>query len=734
MGRKKSGTRGRWWTAPPRWSGAAVRWAIARGPEKHRPFWWSVIGATALLVFLVGGAALLTPDCQDEGCPTLATLEEYRPPEPPRVYDRHGELAGQLAGPRRQVVPLDEIAPLVRYGFVAVEDQRFFDHGGVDLVGVGRAAFRNLRAGGVREGASTITMQLVRNVFEADVLDYNRWRRKLTEVRMALALEERLTKSRILELYLNQIYLGDGVWGVETAARHFFGTSISEVTPGQAALIVGLARNPEGYNPRRNPDRARERRAVVLSVFERDGLLTAEEAEAAAAEPIELAPRPEIREQGAYYLAAVDGEIRELFPDPVDRRGLRIHTGYDPALQRAARAALLERIEAVEGGELGLYTHPTPEEREADQPDPVPSPWLQGMVVALDATSGEVRALVGGRDFDLSEFDRARQARRQPGSAFKPFVFAAGLASGVTLADRLETGPVTVQQAGRPPWRPRDAGDGAPLSVRQALARSSNTATVRLGMQIGVPAVIRRARTQGIEATIPDYPSTLLGSAEVVPLELVAAYAPFTNGGHRVEPRIVTRVEAPDGAVLWQPETSEPESVIDPGVAYLVRDAMRDVVDGGGTGWRVRQAGYRGPVAGKTGTTDEARDAWFVGVTPDLVAGVWLGFDEPKTIVPGASGGNLAAPVWGRLMRAYEQEAAPPGRSWTRPTGVIEALVDTSTGHRATRHCPEEVVETELFLVGTDPALQCPRHTAGFFDRVLGGVKELFGIGRDEGS
>jgi len=730
MARKKSGKGGR----KARWSTAAARWVVARGPERHRAFWWSVIGAAALLVVLVGATALLTPECRDEGCPTLATLEEYRPPEPPRVYDRYGELAGQLAGPLRQVVALDEVDPLLRNGFIAVEDQRFFQHGGVDVVGVARAAVRNLRAGRVREGASTITMQLVRNVFEADVLDYNRWRRKLTEVRMALALEDRLTKSRILELYLNQIYLGDGVWGVETAARHLFGRAASEVSAGQAALIVGLARNPEGYNPRRHPERARERRAVVLSVFEREGLLTAEEAAAAAAGPIELAPRPEIREQGAYYLAAVDRKIRELFPDPVDRRGLRIHTGYDPALQRTAREALLERIEAVEEGELGRYTHPTPDEREEDASAPVPSPWLQGMVVALDAVSGEVRALVGGRDFDLSEFDRARQAQRQPGSAFKPFVYATALASGVTLADRIETGPVTVRQTGRPAWQPRDAGDGAPISVRQALARSSNAAAVRLGMRVGVPSVARRARKQGIGADIPDYPSTLLGSTEVVPLELVAAYAPFTNGGYRVEPHVVTRVDAPDGTVLWQTGAAEPERVLDPAIAYLVRDAMRDVVDGGGTGWRVRQAGYRGPVAGKTGTTDEARDAWFVGVTPDLVAGVWLGFDAPKTIVPGASGGNLAAPVWGRMMRDYERTAPSSGRTWSRPTGVVEAVVDTSTGHRATRHCPREVVTTELFLVGTDPALHCPRHSAGFFDRVLGGVKGLFGIGRDEGS
>ena len=684
---------------------------------------WFVGAAAALLVALVAGTALLTPQCVEEGCPTLASIEEYRPPEPPRVYDRRGALVGQLPGPRRLVVPLEEIPPLVRNGFVAVEDRRFFDHGGVDLLGIGRALVRNVRSGGVEEGASTITMQLVRNVFEADVLEYNRWRRKLTEARMALALEDRLPKDRLLELYLNQIYLGGGVWGVETAARHFFGKPVSEVSPSEAALLVGLAKNPEGYNPRRNPERARERRELILDIFLREGLLSEEEARAARESTLDVAPSPRAGEVGIWYLAAVDRRLRELVPDPRERQGLRIHTGYDPPLQEAAVDGLRRQLRAIERGAYGPWSHRTAPEPPLPPAEGSASPWLQGMVVALDPSTGAVRALVGGRDFGHSEFNRALQARRQPGSAFKPIVYSAAFNRGLTLADRLASETVVLEEAGREAWSPEDAGDGEPLTVREAMARSSNNAAVRVGQLAGVERVISRARNLGISTPIPPYPSIFLGSAEVVPVELAAAYAAFGNGGMRVVPHLIRRVEDADGALVWEPDDVAPAPAMDPAVAYLTLEAMRGVVDGG-TGWRAREAGYAGPAVGKTGTTDEGRDAWFVGLTPGMVAAVWIGFDAPRTVVDGAGGGALAAPVWGRLAAA-----AGGGGEWSRPPGVVEALLDRSTGALATDHCPEEVVGTELFLEGTAPTARCPVHEGGLLDRILGGIADLVGGG-----
>ena len=690
-----------------------------------------LVGSAALLALLVAGTFFLTPDCRDEGCPTLANVEEYAPPEPPHVYDHQGRLVGQLPGPQRLVVELEEIPELVKDGFVAVEDRRFRSHGGVDVLGIGRAALANLRSGEVEEGASTITMQLVRNVFEADVLEYNRWRRKLTEARMALALEDRLGKDRILELYLNQIYLGGGVWGVETAARHLFGKSVSEVTTAEAALLVGLAKNPEGYSPRRNPERAKERRSVILDVMVREGLLTPWEADEARDEPFQLNTTANARQAGAYYLAAVDRRVRDLYPDPRARRGLRIHTGYDPALQEAALRSLSDQIEAVERGDYGSYGHPVPGPDGLDEPRTGVSPYLQGMVVALDARNGEVRALVGGRSFAHSEFDRALQARRQPGSAFKPFVYATAFSRGMTLLRKLETGPVTVHQAGQEPWSPADAGDGEPMTPREAMARSSNTAAVRVGQWAGVERVAGTARSLGISTPLPSVPSLFLGSAEVVPAELVAAYAAFGNGGRRVTPHLITRIEDGDGEVLWTPEGVAPEPVLDPGVAYLTLDVLRSVVSDG-TGWRVRDEGYHGLAAGKTGTTDGSRDAWFVGMTPGTVAGVWLGFDAPRTIVGDAGGGQLAAPVWGRMMARASRDPRGSGDAlfgdrvgWRQPPGVVEVAVDSETGLLATNGCPGEQVVRGLYLEGTQPLSRCPRHDGNFLEDALRGLQKL---------
>lgn len=692
-----------------------------------------VIAAAVALGGLVAVALLLTPDCADEGCPTLETIQDYSPPEPPHVYDRYGDLVGQLPGPQRLVVSLDDVSPLVREGFVAVEDRRFREHGGVDPLGVLRAAVRNVTAGKVEEGASTITMQLVRNVFGADVRAYNRWRRKLTEVRMALALEDRLSKDEILELYLNQIYLGGGAWGVETAARYFFGRSAGDLTPAQAALLIGLAKSPEGYNPRTHPERALERRSVVLSVMLREGILTAAQAETARNEELMLVARPEGRRIGAYYLAAVDRQVRETFPDPRTREGIRVHTGYDPALQRAAVTALRGRIREIEEGAVGPYPHPVaPEDMDVAPVADGPSPYLQGMVVALDARRGTVLALVGGRDFGHSEFDRALQAERQPGSAIKPILYSAALGLNLTLMDEIETGPVEIQLAGQEPWRPADQGDGEPMTVREALRLSSNTAAVRVGQYVGVETLIAQSRRLGITTPMPPYPSIFLGSAEVRPVELVAAYAAFGNGGRRVTPHLVTRIEDPEGMIVWLPEDLEPRSAIPPGVAFLTLDALRDVVETG-TGWRVREEGFTGAAAGKTGTTDEGKDTWFIGLTPEVVAGVWMGFDNPRPIVEAASGGRLVAPVWARMMREGYRPiggfGAADAATWLPPPDVVSVLIDTQTGYVAGPDCPEEAVRSEYFLVATAPAIQCPVHRGGILGGVITGLKRILGVG-----
>jgi membrane carboxypeptidase/penicillin-binding protein len=340
------------------------------------------------------------------------------------------------------------------------------------------------------------------------------------------------------------------------------------------------------------------------------------------------------------------------------------------------------------------------------------------MVLALDPFSGDVRALVGGRDFRHSQYDRALVARRQPGSAFKPVVYAAAIGAGLPVSHRIETSDIVIDEAGAGPWRP---GDHVPdtvdhLSLRQALAVSSNAAAVRVGRWVGEQRVIDTARLLGVSTPIPPYPSIHLGSAEVIPAELVAAYAAFGNGGMRVRPRLITRVEDARGQVLWRAPIHR-EQALDPGVAYLTLSLMEDVVDRG-TGGAVRRVGFWGPAAGKTGTTNDGKDAWFVGLTPELVAGVWLGFDQPQRIVGGGGGGSLAAPVWGEAMkRYYAQRRVPP--PWSPPATLLTASIDQQTGLLATRHCPPEDVRVEYYLPGTQPLDYCPLHPENGVERLL---------------
>jgi len=700
-----------------------------RIPELLRqPRTWLLVGAFLIGTLGVFGYRYVTPTCAEEACPSIAALDEYRPPEPPHVFDRNGELAGHLPGRRRIVLEREEIPSLIREAYVAVEDRRFWSHGGVDPRAVFRAMTRNVAAGDRVEGASTITMQLARNIFADEVLEYSPWRRKATEVRLSLSMEDQLSKAEILDLYVNHIYLGDGVWGVGAAASQYFGKEVDQLTVAETAMLVGLAKNPEGYNPRRHPDRALDRRNVVLRVMAREGVVEPTEAEAAMEEPIELAEPSLVWTRGSYFAAAVRRELLELIPDPTRRSGVRIFTGLDRSLQAEAEDALAWQISRIESGELGRYETSTP----AD------SARLQGMVVAVDPTTGAVRALVGGRDFQESEFDRAFLARRQPGSAFKPIVLSAALSDGYPLTDLVSVDSLSIPTDNRDPeedsiWRladyvpPSEDGedDGRPgsITLRNALIRSSNVAAVRVGMDLGVDRVTREARLLGIETPIPAYPAIFLGSADVVPAELVGAFAAFENGGMRVEPHLITRIEGPEGEVLWE-SPPEPEPALDPRVAFLVRSVLEDVVDRG-TGWRVRAQGLTGPAAGKTGTTNDGRDVWFVGMRPGIVGGVWLGFDRPRNILPGATGGQLAAPIWGRMMRTLPTSPAD-SLLWTPPSGITRARIDGSTGYLANESCPEEHVRTEYFLEGTEPRQVCPLHGRDLMDRIVQGIRSLF--------
>jgi penicillin-binding protein 1A len=686
--------------------------------------------AAFLLLLLAGvgtvaGAAWLWPRCWGETCPDVRGLRDYTPPQASRVFDGQGQLVTHLAPERRIVIPLERIPAHVAGAFLAVEDRRFFQHNGIDYRRVVGAAVHDLRVMRFDQGFSTLTMQLARNVFPEHLTRAKTIRRKVWEIAIARQMEREFGKDEILEMYLNQIYLGDGAYGVEAAAQGYFGKRTADLTPAEAALIAAMPVAPSAYNPRQNPVGAIRRRNLVLSLMADAGVIAAADAERAAATPLELIPPREARGEAPYFIAGVRRELRDRFGPEAETAGLRVYTGLDRQMQRAATTSIAAQLSAIERGEAGRFLGPACSDGKVEDPQGC----LQGLFVAVDNRTGDVLALVGGRNFAESQFDRATQARRQAGSAFKPFLFAAALGEGVPITTTL-LGPGAVDYEGG--YRPADhVSDEAPVDLREAMRLSSNRAAVALGERVGVGNVVRTARSMGITTTMHEYPSTLLGAAEVVPLEMVGAFTAFANNGVHVMPRLIHRVEDANGRVIWEAPVMR-QQVLSPEVAFLTTNLMEDVVNRG-TASRVRSVGlpYNIPAAGKTGTTNDAADAWFVGYTPDVTAGVWVGFDRPQRITVGGGGGSIAAPVWGRVMTDYYRgRPAPAG--WIPPAGLVSVTINRESGELATASCPEEQRAVEWFLPGTEPRRYCHLHPEpgieGWVRRGIRQIGELLGV------
>lgn len=665
---------------------------------------WAGLGAGGVLLCALLGLLVLSLTC-----PPVEALRDYRPPQASLVFDREGKLLARLAPEERIVVPLTAVSPLLVGAFLAVEDLRFYQHSGIDWRRVAGAFWRDLKTFSAREGSSTITMQLARNVFPDRLTRARTLRRKLAEMIVARRIERAFSKQQILELYLNQIYLGNGYYGVEAAARGYFGKAASDLTAPQAALLAALPKAPANYDPRRAPDLALKRRNLVLAQMAKANLITAKEEVAARHTRLRLVP-PEQEGGAPWFVAEVRRELRQMFGPEAEIMGLRVRTPLDPALQRAAERELARQIQAAETGKLGKLSI---QRCGADHEQ-----CLEGMFVALDAHTGDVVALVGGRDYQQSQFDRATQARRQPGSAFKPFVWAAALQSGIVATTLLDTSVPLGDYA------PADgqAATDHPLTLREALRISSNRAALALGQKVGLQPVADVARACGIEDPIPPWPSTFLGAAEVTPLSLVAAFAPFANGGERIQPRFLGEVKSATGELLFT-ETVETWQALPPQVSFMMSSLLSDVVERG-TGMAARAPLPAGlPALGKTGTTNGAQDVWFVGGTPEVVAGVWMGFDRPRPLGAAATGGRLAAPVWGRAIAAW-QKGRPMPPAWEPPAGVELHDIDVRTGGRANSGCPREQVARDWFAEGTVPA-ECQEHNgglSGFLERTFGRI------------
>jgi penicillin-binding protein 1A len=529
----------------------------------------------------------------------------------------------------RRDVPLSQIAKPLRQAVVAIEDHRFYGHFGIDLIGVSRAVFENVRGDGL-QGGSTITQQLARTLF---LTNKRTWNRKAKEAALALLLEAQLSKDQILELYLNRVYLSSGVYGVEPLSRRLYGKPSSDVTLAEAAMIAGLIRAPSALSPWSNYEGALERSRVVLARMRDERYITA----AAATEAKRLRPRIRsydvaIDARSGYVKEYLRQEFRNQFggDHPPD---WQVRTTVQPEVQQAAERAVVNGLARVRIRNL------------------------QAALVAIDPQTGDVLAMVGGRNFRETPYNRATKSRRQPGSAFKPFVFAAALERGWSPASVL-TGLQSIPPVGEDEWVPRNAHAEVPdrLTLREALLDSNNRAAVALQNEIGSRAVLRLAHDAGF-GELPDVPSLALGSGLVTPLEMARAYAVFPNGGFAITPHAIVRVIDADGDIAFEPLANR-RKVLSPESAFQALTMLQDVVERG-TGESARNWGVRFPAGGKTGTTNEFKDAWFVGFSSSVVAAVWVGFDQPATIGREAYGARLALPIWAEFMRTTSRRLVP---------------------------------------------------------------------------
>jgi penicillin-binding protein 1A len=652
------------------------------------------LAATALLTAF----PLLALPAQSEGG-SGEVWQIVQPPQSSLVYSADGSLIGEIGKEWRTSVALRSLPKYVGQAFVAVEDQRFYEHDGVDVIGMAAAIKDAL--GGHARGASTITQQLVGNM-HPDEIDRSETGisgipRKLREQAAAREMEKHYTKRQILEAYLNQIDFGHGWSGVDAASRHYFGKPATELTLAEAATLAALPKGPAIWDPIRHPDRAKDRRNLVLSLMADQGYITKKQAAEASRDPVKTAPDVGMP-ASAPYLVDVVRRQAEAAGIPVGNGGYRIITTLNSAMQIAAKDALVAGLQRVE--ERPDYHHPTFAKHPKGSTD-----YLQGMVVAMDPATGNVLALVGGRNYVQSPFNRAVNAVRQPGSAFKPFVYAEALRDSLPANEIIPDTALAILMDDGAIYRPQD-DDGrflGPLTMREALVKSRNSVAVQLGLRTGIDSVALLAHRLGISTPIAPYPSSAIGASAVSPLDLVSAYTVFDNLGAVVAPRFIARIEDRAGRTVWTAPASAPRFALDPRIAFIVRDMLRDVVTRGTATSVRRYVPERIPVAGKTGTTNDNTDAWFVGMTPEVVAGVWVGLDKPQPIAAhGAAGGALAAPIWGQMIAEYYQ--GRDAGSWDDPpAGLITAQLDRDTGQIATPSTPPDKRYTESFLDGTQP-------------------------------
>ena len=592
-----------------------------------------------------------------------------------KVFDNQGRYVGRILPEKRYWVKIDRIPEFLQQAVVAVEDARFYEHSGIDLRGIARALVKDVVKGKLVEGGSTITQQLVKNKFLSGEKTIDR---KLKEGRMAMELEQKYSKKQILEMYFNEIYYGNGAWGIAQAARLYFDKAPEDLTDAECSLLAGVPKNPGRYNPLGKAANVTARRDVVLKRMVDLKMITPRERQRLRSNP------PAVVQPGyaPNYMAHIKVKLIErLGRNVIEQGGLEVTSAMDLKMQRLAEKTLRDGVKRI-------------------------SPQLQGALVSLDPTTGNVLAFVGGVDYTQSTYNRAFTARRQPGSTIKPLIYAAALEMGVTAASKWDDAPASYNRGNNQRWTPHNYGRETfgELSLRQALAHSNNIITVKLLDSIGVPYFIDFARSLGLRLRTPNDLSLALGTDDVTLHDLVLAYTPLANGGMRPETRTIIRIYDRNRKT-WIENAPVTTPVLSPATAFVTTRMLQDVMVYG-TAKSLKKFSQSRPAAGKTGTTDDYRDAWFVGYTPQILTGIWVGHDKPKPGGKGFTGGGVAAPIWETFMR--QVLAGKPVVDFVKPDNVLSVSIDPATGHMAAPDCPERV--EELFIEGTEPVQYCPEH------------------------
>jgi 1A family penicillin-binding protein len=616
------------------------------------------------------------------------------------IYDRYGQLFGKIFIQNRERVGLDQISPYLVDAVIAEEDNRFYEHSGVDLYGIFRALLKNTQAGRIRQGASTVTQQLARNVFDLRDRTYDR---KILEVFLAMRIERSVPKNKIMELYLNRVYFGGGLYGAEAASKGYFGKPAKDLSVGEAAMLAALLKSPNNLSPWHNLEAATEERDYVLTRMVEEHKISPQVADDAKQQPLQVQPKSSVVSQ-SYAIDLIRQQVQgQIGLESVESQGYRIYTTLDPVLQRTAEESLrreLDKVEEKPGYQHQKYaeytnflktwksTHP------GSGSPPVPE-YLQGAVVAVDNRTGGILALVGGRDFSQSEYDRALQSKRPAGTAFTPLVFTAALEKGVFPGSLFEDAPLDNRQVmiggttgilGEWGVERADNRYEGPLPMRRILALSKNAATVRVGVEAGLDSVIKLAKRAGIQDELRPYPATFLGSSDVTLADLVDSYTMFPGNGSRPERlMLVSKIETQDGREIYR---SEPKrvKVIEPGVAFEMHSFLTEVMQTGTASNAAQEFGLKTfPAAGKTGTAYNFTDVWFVGYDSEVTCGVWAGFDKPQPILHGAFSNQIALPVWTDIMNA--SLAKQPPRELGRPIDLKRVEVCLDTGLPASPKC-----------------------------------------------